>query len=285
MPRIENRKQSKHWIWTLNNPGVNYVPSMDGVDYMIIGYEVSRTGTPHYQGYIVFSQRKRMVAVKKHIPRAHVEIKLGTVDQAIKYSKKDGDYKEWGTVPLTIGEGVKERWDLAKANAIKGNYDEIPSDMLIRYYHSFRRLQQDNPIKPPDLLDRDNVWIVAPTSYGKSTYARKHWPNFFDKPPTKWFTGYKGEATILCDDFGPNQCKYLGWYMKRWADKFSFPMETKGGGRQIRPLHIVVTSQYTIDECFEDYRVAAAMKNRFKELHLTHWEQRALQPTTSLVPV
>lgn len=68
--------------------------------------------------------------------------------------------------------------------------------------------------------------------------------------------------------------EHLGWYMKRWADLYSFPAENKGGGFTIRPAKCLVTSQYHIYECFEDIRVVDAIQRRFTTIELTPWEQR-----------
>ncbi len=165
-----------------------------------------------------------------------------------------------------------DRWNAARQSARIGDFESISSDMLIRYYHLFKRYHQDNPVKPSRLAVRENIWILAPTGYGKSYYARKKYPDFYDKAPNKWYVGYRGEETILCDDFGPNQCYYLGWYLKRWADIFAYPMETKGGGRCIRFKHIIVTSQYPIEKCFEDQETIDAIKGRFRVKHLKHWK-------------
>ncbi len=146
---------------------------------------------------------------------------------------------------------------------------------MIRYFHAFQRIRQQNPVKPADLKVKANYWIVAPTQFGKSTYARKRWPDYFDKAPNKWWIGYSEEEAVLCDDFGPKECLHIGWYLKRWADLFSFPMETKGGGRQIRPKHIIVTSQYYIEQCFDyDEKVCEAIKERFNVIELEHFNKR-----------
>ncbi len=274
MPRVRKKqsKQGKHWIFTINNPTEDDTPCFDKIAYMIVAQEVGKNGTPHIQGYVCFKNRQRLSAVKKIFPRAWLHIKNGSVKEAIDYCKKDGDFLEYGDVPMTASEGMTKRWDEAFECAKLGAFEEIPKDMLIRYYHAFKRINQDFPVKPADLESKDNKWIVAPTGYGKSTYARRTWPDFYDKAPNKWFVGYKGQATLLLDDFGPEQCKYLHWYIKRWADLFSFPMETKGGGTQIRPRRVVLTSQYTIEECFEDPKVVAAIKNRFEVIELEHWD-------------
>lgn len=280
MPRKARKfsKLSKHWVYTINNPteddGERIQNNLDKIAYIIIAKEIGDEGTEHMQGYVCFNNRQRLTGVKKLFPRAHLEIKKGTVKEAIDYCKKDGDYMEYGKVPRTAKEGQQDLWKGIVQSAKEGRFDDIPEQILTRYYHAFKRMEQDNPTIPAPLTTKDNHWIVAPTGYGKSTYAREMFPDYFDKAPNKWFIGYKGQETILCDDFGPEQCQYLKWYIKRWADLFAFPMETKGGGKNIRPKHIVITSQYTIDECFDDIRTADAIKGRFKVLQLTKWQER-----------
>ncbi len=292
MPRraAPARPHAKHWIFTLNNPRDNAVVFDDQTHiYLIAGNEIAPgTGTPHIQGYVCFKQRKRLSAVKRWLPTAHWEIMRGTPFQASNYCKKDGNFTEYGELPKSAAQvnrlRMQQQWDEAYASAKRHQLEEIPKHMLVRCYHAFKRIQQDNPIIPDDLAALDNYWIVAPTGYGKSRYARERWPDFYDKSPNKWFVGYKNQKTILCDDFGPKQCEYLGWYIKRWADLYSFPMETKGGGHQIRPDRMVVTSQYQIDECFEDELVREAIERRFITINLLPWEQRLLMTDEELDP-
>lgn len=274
-PAKKRPPKSKHWCFVINNYTDADIPSRDNVYYMVLGKEIApTTGTPHYQGYVCYKSQLRATQVSKLMPRAAIGIKYAksTPQQAADYCKKDKNWEEWGTLPLTKEQGTMQRWDDARESAKIGDFEAIPSDMLFRYYHAFKRYHQDNPIKPDNLAAKDNKWIVAPSGYGKSYYARKKYPDFYDKSPNKWYVGYRGEETILCDDFGPMQCMYLSWYIKRWADLFSFPMETKGGGKSIRPKHIVVTSQYLIEQCFPDQETIDAINNRFKVKHLKHWK-------------
>ena len=277
------KPKSKHWCFTINNwtiaDGKSIEDAKSTMQYIVCGREIGEDGTPHMQGYVVFLNRKRLTAVKKIFPRAHLEMKSkrSTYAECITYCKKDGDFLEHGVAPISNSERQKRKWEdafeLAKAQKI----NEIEKGMLIRYYHAFKRIAQDNPPVPADLTAKKNYWFLAPSQYGKSTYVRKKFgpkSNLYDKGPNKWWIGYKGEKNILCDDFGPKQCQYLGWYMKRWADLFSFPMETKGGGTQIRPARIIVTSQYTIAECFTDEKECEAVSNRFKVVNLPHWRNR-----------
>ncbi len=282
MPKRKRQSaKSKHWVLTLNNPTKRDSetvkrPGTEGslLDYLILGKEKGEDGTKHLQGYCVFKNRVRLSGVKKIWPRAHLEIRKGTPKEAMDYCKKEGTWREWGVIPVTQGQREKADWDVYYNAAKEGRIEDIPRSYLVRYYAAFKRIKQDNPIVPEDLKEKKNYWVLAPSQYGKSKYARDRWPDHFDKAPNKWFIGYKDQTTLLLDDFGPHQCQFLGWYMKRWADHYSFPMETKGGGHQIRPKHVVVTSQYSIQQCFPDPLECDAIANRFKVIELLHWKDR-----------
>jgi hypothetical protein len=84
----------------------------DLVDYAILGLEKTKNDIIHIQGYIKFKKKEYFTSIKKLFPRAHFEIKKGSVEQAISYVKKEGDYddgsslvvpKEIGVVPVEQG--------------------------------------------------------------------------------------------------------------------------------------------------------------------------------------
>ena len=67
---------------------------------MVIGYEVGKDGTPHLQGYVCMKKTRTLPAMKKIMPRAHLELMKGTPEQAAEYCKKDGKFDEKGTFPV-----------------------------------------------------------------------------------------------------------------------------------------------------------------------------------------
>lgn len=96
--KTNNYNSSKHWVFTIKNPSVEYdVPPMDGIEYMIIGKKASYTSCfPTYDGYVVFKQRERRLDVQTLLPRADIKIYAGTPEDAISYCKEQDDYGEWG---------------------------------------------------------------------------------------------------------------------------------------------------------------------------------------------
>jgi len=94
----------------------------------------------------------------------------------------------------------------------------------------------------------------------------------------KWFDGYQG-GPILLDDFDTSH-KALGHHLKRWADRYAFVAEIKGGAKWIRPDRVVVTSNYSIRQIFgEDAILAEAIERRFTQTYMPLPETMIYPPT------
>jgi len=260
----------KRWCYTVNN--YTTLPDFgDDCEYHVYGKEVGESGTPHLQGFVIFTGRgKRLTALKKLIPTAHWERARGTNAQASAYCKKDGVFYEVGVMPpekgAAGGAATKKRYEDAFAIACSGNIVDIEKDLLIRHYRTFKQIKLDNigMIKPMDTTT--GIWIYGRSGIGKSLYARSNWPDFYDKPCNKWWDGYKDQTAVIIDDFDNNHA-CLGHHLKRWADHYAFMAETKGGGIYIRPEVIIVTSQHTIRDIWhDDHTVVEALERRFKIL-------------------
>lgn len=97
--------QGTRWCFTINNPtdqDRNHVGSL-GIDplrkYLVCGRESGESGTPHLQGFVIFTRPLTRTRVSRLFPRAHLEATRGTSQQAADYCKKDGDFDEYGELP------------------------------------------------------------------------------------------------------------------------------------------------------------------------------------------
>lgn len=259
--------QAKNWCYTLNNPTAPL--DLSDTIYHVYGEEVGESGTPHYQGYVVFAQRKRLSQLKKLSATAHWEVSKGTPIQASDYCKKDGKFIETGELPQPPhakgGAANKRKYEEAFAAAKIGDMENIPVDLRIKHYRTFKQIKVDYMPAIPSLDDTCGIWYYGESGVGKSKRARDEFPNAYLKQANKWWDGYQGEEEVIIDDFDPSHA-CLAHYMKIWADHYAFLGETKGGMIKIRPKTIIVTSQYDIDEIFPDPKTQDALCRRYKQI-------------------
>lgn len=108
-------------------------------------------------------------------------------------------------------------------------------------------------------------WHWGVTGTGKTRQARERFPDAYLKSNTKWWDGYNGEEVVILDEMTPNTIG--SWHIKQWSDHYPFSAETKGGSVRIRPKVIIITSNYSIRECYSDPRDYEAIERRFKIHH------------------
>lgn len=263
--------QSRNWCFTLNNYDEKEVEQVKCIDcvYCVFGYEVGEEGTPHLQGYVVFQTNQRLPAMKKRIPRAHFSMARGDSEQNFIYCSKQGNFVEWGDRPKTQmqkGQMEKDRWDDIKAKAKANQLEEIDSKTYVLHYSTLRKIAKDNMTIPPNLDAVCGRWYYGPSGTGKTTAARTEFPDAFIKSRDRWWDGYQGQEVVILDDIDKYNVS-LGAYLKDWGDKWSYKAEDKGGCHWIRPKIFIVTSQYTIEQIFDDPETQAALNRRYEKKH------------------
>ncbi|QUS52604.1 replication protein A [Mute swan feces associated circular virus 8] len=102
------------WVFTLNNfteqdvlhlSDVGGSLAANGLKYLVFGREVGDSGTPHLQGFAVFTRSLRLTNVRALISaRGHFEAARGSNEQASTYCKKDGDFEEYGSIVSEQGK-------------------------------------------------------------------------------------------------------------------------------------------------------------------------------------
>lgn len=251
--------------------------------YICVGKEIGESGTHHLQGYIYFNQPKSLNQLKDFFPTAHFEVRRGTHQQASDYCKKDGDYFEWGTLPVDdCGAAGKESEQARWADAIKaygeGRYDEIAPDILVRAgkglanANMLLKLQHHDNKTIQGSLQMVNEWRYGETGTGKSKpYREAHESGEISlclKPANKWWCNYKGEEYVMIEDFDKrHDC--LAHFIKIWGDRYSFEAEVKGSClcKPIRPKHIIITSNYHPKDIWTDPSDYEPIMRRFKIVH------------------
>lgn len=264
MARVRNfRFTHNNWIDTELEDTVE-------CQYIVYGKEIApTTGTPHLQGFIRFLCDKSLKAARDALPGCDVRVS-DFPSECIAYCKKDGNFTERGKAPKTNkekGEGEKARYKRARELAEAGNFDEIDADIYIRHLGNLKKIRAEKQVQPAQLTELSNEWLHGPPGSGKSSRAFSENPDAYLKGLNKWWDGYADQPAVIVDDMDPFH-KSLAQEFKVWAHHMPFPAETKGGTLCIRPKKIIVTSNYSIDEVWDDEITRQAMHRRFNEIYV-----------------
>lgn len=189
--------------------------------------------------------------------------------RAIQYCRKDGDTWEKGVEPEKNG-GDKLSEKIEKNKRLR----DTPLNELVETGElsilDVRKLKNakldlaEEKLNPVTLEALENYWFSGPSGTGKSWTARQRWPDAYIKNKNKWWCGYNGEDTVIIEEWCPED-NCLLQHLKVWADKYPFRAEIKGGSRMIRPKTIVITSNYSIEECVERQNDLGPLLRRFQE--------------------
>lgn len=271
------QSKARSYVFTWNNPPPPSVPFLSSlfdqgiVRYLCYGNEIApSTGTPHLQGYVYFTSPRTLSSVIKLFPKGpHIEVAKGSVEHNTQYCSKEGDFHEFGTRPMSQQEkGVlgKRSYDEALGHAKNNELDKIPSRMLVTHYRTWKQIAIDYAKEPECLDGVCGVWIFGQPGVGKTQFCRKEYPGHYIKGHNKWWDSYQGQDVVVYEDADPTM-KWLVPFLKLWADSVPFQAEMKGGSRILRPKKFVVTSQYSLRECFHDIQETEkiALARRFEE--------------------
>lgn len=270
MPKPSNR--SRGYCFTWNNWTDEAIATLDSLEarYLIYGKETAPdTGTPHLQGYVYWENGKSFSAARKKLRGAHVSVALGTPLQNRTYCSKGGDFVEHGVLPASpeeCGRNEIDRWNRARDAAKSGDFESIDADIYMRCYSTIRRIFVDYMPRPDPLEGTCGVWIYGESGCGKTRAVLSKWPGCYIKPRNTWWDGYQREDVVLCDDVDRFDVR-LGGILKHWADFAPFIGEVKGSALRIRPKKFIVTSQYKIEDIWEDEETRAALLRRFVVIH------------------
>jgi len=265
--------RSRSFTFTHNNYDNTDMEDQIQCKYIIYGKEVGASGTPHLQGFVSFDNQMTLSAAIKRLPGCHVEIAIAP-DAAIDYCKKDGDWTERGQWTTQKekgkkgGEKEKDRWANALELAKQGRFEEIEPELYTRYRSTYQAVHAESRPEPETIQgEMEHEWIYGPAGCGKSSKAREENPGAYIKDLTKWWDNYEAQEVAIIDDVDKYDVKFARM-LKLWCDRYPFQAEMKGKQMLIRPRKIVITSQYSPEEIWEDEKTQDAMKRRLKIVEL-----------------
>lgn len=283
--------QSRYWFLTENNPTEEEITRFKELDCQWIAiskeHEDDEEKTPHIHIAIVFEKKRRCSTIKKIFPRAHIDKMLGspqscvtymTKENPLMYEKGERPEKDDRTKTSTVN---KKKWEDAYQAAKEGRFDDIPRDMYVRYDRAFHRIYDENvkDKKTDDYDDNDlkdhNLWLWGPTGTGKSYWARKIAAMLdpegepYLKDNNNWWNGYKCHWVTLMEEVTPDLFKYITGNFKKWTDKWTTSAAVKCSHlNSMRPHYFIVTSNFSIDECFPLVQDSGPVHRRFTEICL-----------------
>ncbi|QMW68681.1 replication-associated protein [Crucivirus-152] len=295
-----NNNAARNWCFTVNNwkeadlDVLKTLGTGTQVKYMVVGKEVGESGTPHLQGFVVFQKTERFGAVKKVLPPGcHIEKAKGTWEHNLAYcTKEDKEALVMGEAPMSRkrqgeagAEAEKERWLKIRALAKEGKTEELEMEFpreATLYSEKLARIHMK--CAPRADLPSDTVvgvWIHGPSGAGKSYWCHHHLEvegvkydinEIYDKDLSQWWDGWRIKDEVehrpkhrvaYLDDLDKFNIK-LARDLKVWTQEYEFNAQVKGDYLRIRPELVVVTSQSTIEEIWEDDKTRCALLRRFR---------------------
>lgn len=244
--------------------------------YILCRKGFNKRNAPHAHIYVAFQRAVRLST--KNTCGCHIAKCRGTSKQNVAYIKDHHPIEvcEKGTLPENDGDGVdKQAWDKFVQSIHDGTVDK--DSRLYAQYEGYARRRMAE-LKPKRTYNGDlkakNLWLWGKQRTGKSYWVDNFLPKpkyeVYDKEANKWWDGFQGEKIVHLADLSKEDAPFLPRYIKKWADRYPINAAIKGGSMRINTadFHFIVTSQYSIEELFED-RDAKAIKERFEEWHIT----------------
>lgn len=236
--------QARYWLLTI--PRADWeVPEVlpAGMSHLKGQEEVGAGGYHHWQLVVAFSSARRLRAVKlAFCVSAHAEPSRSAA--ADEYVWKEdtavaGTRFELGSRQLR--RNVSADFEKARELAKSGKLDELPADLFIRYYRTFKEIAAD--YCQPIGIERDVYVFWGPTAVGKS---RRAWEEagldaYCKDPRTKWWCGYRNQKHVIIDEFG-GESTFAIEHALRWFDRYPVIVETKGSSRPLLAEKIWITS-------------------------------------------
>lgn len=271
---LRDMSRAKHWCFTLNNytdeDVDRIIENSEYYAYIVFGKEVGESGTPHLQGFVSFPERVRRNHCIERIGQAHFTV-ARSVDDSIKYCKKDGDFIEIGVKP--VSQGQRNDLEAFKVAVAQGCQDMKKlrndfSDVVAKYPkfcqdyvqdHAPRKLVEAFPLRPwqsalyeqlkrePD--SRSIFFIVDPVgNAGKSWFG--HYYAFLHSnaqvmlPGKKADMAYTLDATIrvlFIDAPRSKQGEFLQYdFLEDVKNGYVFCPKYESRVKQLSKVHVVV---------------------------------------------
>lgn len=275
----------------VNRPEINYFTGQwergDGA--------ADKLGKLHLQFFIEFRDKVRCPQARLYLCDTYGKSFKGWIEPARSSAAHDYVRKDRSRVGSVIEIGVR-----GGSNGKRGQLDQIFEFMQnggsaleasTRWPFAFSRnvnsikfwgSYYDKPRDANAEITVEIYWGV--TGSGKSFKAFSENPTAYRKMQGKWWDGYRGEETVIFDEFKP--CSADDWktgspteidlpYILRLCDRYPLMIEYKGGTMQMRATKFIFTSNFCPAEWWLGHHQLPAFCRRVtRVLHFPEkWEK------------
>lgn len=238
--------KARAYVFTINNYADSDVEALKAIEcrYMIVGDEEGDEGTPHLQGYVMFTAPRSFNAIKKQMPRAHIEAAKGSPQQNVEYCSKQ-------KILFEIGERPKQgrRTDVEHIREVVLDTNSIRE--VARQATSFQSMKMGEFMLKHLERSRDwepkVYWFYGPSGAGKTTAA---YEMFADDPSNRyvkvgkwsWWPRYDAHENVILDEFRLSALDRGFHELIELIGSMNYDVEYKGGHRSFLAKNIVITT-------------------------------------------
>lgn len=283
--------RSRGWCFTINNPTDDERATLSilpenaearGISHLVFQLERGDRGTPHYQGYIRFTNPRLLAGVKRVLGRrAHVERARGTLQHNHAYCTKPETRVEgpWEVGDFSITQG--RRTDILEAleeRTIQKVIEEHPQ-VYVKFHRGLEKVfAHRRKIALGSMRPVCVTVLWGPTGTGK-TYRvfREFGASVYRHDLSgnaEWWDGYVGQSTILFDDFyGQRKCSR----MLHLLDGYPLDLPVKGGFTPAAYTAIYITSNTDPERWYQGVPREQRLALRRRLRHIIHVRSRDQQ--------
>lgn len=239
-----------NWCFTLNNYTIADVSNLEiffiqSCSYMVFGFEVAASGTPHLQGFFRLKSRLRFQQIRSILGPIHLEpAKARNLNDAAEYCMKDGSYFEFGERNVLSSGQQGKRNDLdALQNDLqqRKKMQDIATQHFsnfIRYHRGIHEYRKIHAIKRDWQCSVIIYW--GNTGTGKTRSVVENSTDLWVYGSDGWFDGYDQHKQVLFDDFSGSEFKIN--FLLKLLDRYEMQVKIKGGFVNWAPEEIYITS-------------------------------------------
>lgn len=236
-------KGHKTWAFTLNNYNESDVQHFKDLEcqYIVFGFEVGDSGTPHLQGHLVFKHPTTLNKLKKNIDdNAHWSCVISE-EHSANYCMKNKDY----FLKDNRKQGTRTDLQNAAASVLSVGLKQTAMDYPIEYIKFHNGLEKYSQIFQKDRDFKPYVtWLWGPTGSGKTRCVVDKEPDLWiSGKDLRWWQGYENQEATLFDDFRGDFCTFHE--LLRILDRYPYTVEVKGGHRKLNSKRMYITSPYS----------------------------------------